>query len=307
MRSLAQLDYPNLEITIIDDRSTDRTGSILDSLAAEFPQLRVVHVTELPPGWLGKNYAMHVGAEAFTGDWLLFTDADIVYDPTTLRRAMLYAAPYGFDHLAAWPDIQAPTWLLSAFMSAFAIYLFLFVRVWSIRNPQSSAHIGVGAFNLVKTSVYHAVGGHERIRMRPDDDLKLGKIIKVAGYRPDFIDARGLLSLEMYRSVSELIRALEKNAFSGTDYSVGLTVFSSLLSLLFLVWPYLAVFVIAGPARWIYLAVCLSLWVMAWAMARTLKTPASCAADLSRGNPHVRLYPMANDAPQLLSSGHPLA
>jgi len=277
VRSLTKLDYPNLEITIINDRSTDRTGAILDSLAAEFPQLNVVHLTELPPGWLGKNHAMQLGADRSSGKWLLFTDADIIYEPTTLRRAILYASKYNVDHLAAWPDIHATTWLLTAFMSTFAIYLFLFVRVWSIRNPKSRAHIGVGAFNLIKTSVYGAVGGHERIRMRPDDDLKLGKIVKLAHYRQDFVDATGMLSLEMYRSVGELVRGLEKNAFSGADYNVALVVFSSLISLLFGVWPCLAVFLVPAPARWAYIAVCLSLWAMAWGSAHTMKAPASCA------------------------------
>src|SRR5262245_35405542 len=275
VRSLARLDYPSLEITIIDDRSTDRTGEILDRLAAEFPQLNVVHLTELPPGWLGKNYAMQFGADRSRGEWLLFTDADIVFEPTALGRAMAYAASRGVDHLAGWPDIIAPTWMLNAFMLTFAIYLFLFVRVWAIRNSRSTAHIGVGAFNLVRAAVYRAVGGHERIRMRPDDDLKLGKIIKLAGHRQDFIDGRGLLAVEMYQSVGEMVRALEKNAFSGTDYSVPLTVGSSMLSLLLGVWPFLAVLVVTGPARWIYLAVCLSLWAMALGSARQLRAPAS--------------------------------
>jgi cellulose synthase/poly-beta-1,6-N-acetylglucosamine synthase-like glycosyltransferase len=283
VRSLTRLDYPNAQITIINDRSTDRTGAILDSLAAEFPQLNVVHLTELPAGWLGKNHAMQLGANRSTGDWLLFTDADIVYEPTALRRAMLYARRHNLDNLSAWPVIHAPSWLLSMFMTTFAIYLFLFVRVWSIRNPKSTAHIGVGAFNLVKAEVYRAVGGHERIRLRPDDDLKLGKIVKLAGYRQDLIDATDMLSLEMYPSVHELIKGLEKNAFSASDYNIPLTVVASLLSLLWNVWPFVAVLVLASPARWIYLAVCLGLWTMALGCARTLRTPASCALAFPLG------------------------
>jgi hypothetical protein len=155
--------------------------------------------------------------------------------------------------------------------------------VWAIRHPRSTAHIGIGAFNLVRTSVYRAVGGHHPIRMRPDDDLKLGKIIKRAGFRQDVIHGSGMLSLEMYSSIGELVRGLEKNAFSGADYSIPLTVGSSLVSLLFNVWPFLGVFLAAPPARWIYCLNCLALWVLAFIAARGTRVPRTCPLAMPLG------------------------
>jgi cellulose synthase/poly-beta-1,6-N-acetylglucosamine synthase-like glycosyltransferase len=277
VRSLVQLDYPRLEITLVNDRSTDRTGEILDALAAEFPQLNVVHLTELPAGWLGKNHALQLGADRSRGQWLLFTDADVVFEPTTLRRAIGYALAEKFDHVAATPDTRMPTWLLRSFVVAFSVYFLLFVRMWAIRNPRSTAHVGVGAFNLVRADVYRAVGGHEKIRMRPDDDLKLGKIIKLAGYRQDLVDGGGLIAVDWYHSLGELIRGLEKNSFSAVEYSPAYVVFATASMLVLNVWPFLAVFVVPGPARWIYLAVCLGLWFLAWLAAVGMRAPWSCA------------------------------
>jgi len=277
VRSLLQLDYPELEITLVNDRSTDKTGEILDRLAAEFPRLNVVHITELPAGWLGKNHAMQVGADRSHGEWLLFTDADILFEPTALKRAIGYALEHQVDHLAATPDTRMPSWLLHAFTVTFAIYFSIFFRIWAVRDPKSKAHIGIGAFNLVKADVYRAVEGHRQIKMRPDDDLKLGKIIKLASFRQDVVHGSGMIIVEWYHNLSALICGLEKNAFAGTDYSIFLTVFSTLLSLLFNVWPFLAVFVVSSPTRWIYLANCLALWLLAWLIARSMKAPQSCA------------------------------
>ena len=268
VRSLLKLDYPNLEIMLVNDRSTDRTGEILDRLALEFPQLNVVHLKDLPAGWLGKNHALQYGAQQSRGEWLLFTDADVVFEPTTLRRALAYVAENQVDHLAATPACHMPNWLLTSFAVTFAIYFSLYVRIWNVRNPRSGAHIGVGAFNLIRASVYRALGGHESIRMRPDDDLKLGKIVKLGGYRQDVVNGTELIGVEWYASLGETVRGLEKNAFSGADYRVGLTVVSSVLSLVFNVWPFLGVLMVGPPTRWLYAAVCLTLLWLAWVSAR---------------------------------------
>jgi cellulose synthase/poly-beta-1,6-N-acetylglucosamine synthase-like glycosyltransferase len=277
VRSLVCLDYPRLEITLVNDRSTDRTGEILDRLAAEFPQLNVVHLTELPAGWLGKNHAMQLGADRSGGEWLLFTDADIVFEPSTLRRAIGLVLAEKLDHLAATPQSRMPTWLLQSFIVAFGMYFLLFVRAWAIRNPRSTAHVGIGAFNLVRTAAYRAIGGHEKIRMRPDDDFKLGKIIKLAGYRQALADGVGLITVDWYQSFDELVHGLEKNTFSVVEYSPAFVAFNTGSILLLNVWPFVAVLVVPGPVRWIYVAVCLGLWTLCWLTANAMRVPWSCA------------------------------
>jgi len=277
VRSLVKLDYPDLEITLVNDRSTDATGEILARLAAEFPQLNVVTLSELPAGWLGKNHALQHGADRSRGEWLLFTDADIFFEPTALKRAIFYANQHAVDHLVATPDAHMPSWFLKSFVVTFAVYFSLFVRIWSVRDPRSTAHVGVGAFNLVRAAVYRAVGGHERIRMRPDDDLKLGKIVKLAGFRQNVVHGAGLIGVEWYASLGELIRGLEKNSFSALEYNPWLTAAMTLPPLALNVWPYIAVFVTSGLVQWTYGAVCLALWCMAWMAARGMNVAQSAA------------------------------
>jgi cellulose synthase/poly-beta-1,6-N-acetylglucosamine synthase-like glycosyltransferase len=277
VRSLVAIDYPDLQITLVNDRSRDRTGEILTRMNAEFPQLNVVNVTELPTGWLGKNHALQLGAEHSQGEWLLFTDADIIFERTALRRAIAYALEHQLDHLAATPDVQMKSWLLHAFVLTFSIYFTLFVKPWRVRDPRRPEHVGIGAFNLIRAEVYKSIGRHEPIRMRPDDDLKLGKIVKKGGYRQDVVQGVGMIAVEWYASLREVIVGLEKNAFSGVDYSVSLTVFSSLFSLAFNVWPYLAVWIVPGPARWLYVAAVVLQLLTAAGFARSMKLPISTA------------------------------
>jgi len=266
VRSFLRLDYPALEIVIVDDRSTDQTGAILKQLAAEHPQLTIITIRELPEGWLGKNHALHAGAAAAAGDLLLFTDADVVFEPGTLRRAVALIEADRIDHLAAIPDVKVPGLALNAFVAAFGVFFSLYARPWKARDPRSRAHIGVGAFNLIRATVYRAIGGHRAIAMRPDDDMKLGKLVKKHGFRQDAVSGRGFVVVEWYASLRELVDGLMKNAFAGVDYSLWKVAGSTIALLLIHVWPFVAVFVTGGPTRVLY-GVCALLIVLIFSIS----------------------------------------
>jgi cellulose synthase/poly-beta-1,6-N-acetylglucosamine synthase-like glycosyltransferase len=265
LQSVLALDYDNLEIDVVNDRSTDSTGAILDRMAAANRRVRVVHIRELPPGWLGKNHALELGGRKATGDYLLFTDADIVMEPTALRRAVgAMEADGGLDHLAVAPEIERRSLLFEMFIGVFSLFFSLYVKPWKVKDPKTPNHVGIGAFNLVRASAWRAVGGHQRIPMRPDDDLKLGKLLKTSGFRQEMMFGLGMLRVEWYRSVRELIQGLMKNAFPGVDYRISVVVYSTLGQLTFFVWPVLALFVTSGPARWLNLASLAVLFTLCW-------------------------------------------
>jgi cellulose synthase/poly-beta-1,6-N-acetylglucosamine synthase-like glycosyltransferase len=251
--TMLQLDYPDLEVIAVDDRSEDDTGAVLDGLAAADARLRVVHVRELPAGWLGKNHALQLGAEQAAGEWILFTDADINFRPDVLKRAVAYGRAHSLDHLAAVPQLHEHGHALGICVSAFSLLFALFVRPWRVVNPMSRCHGGVGAFNLVRTSTYRKLGGHEPLRLRPDDDMKLGKLMKSGGFSEVVLGANAL-SVSWYSSVGEMIRGLEKNTFAGVDYRVSMIVGAVGVHLLAVFWPVVAVFAATGPDRWLWLA-----------------------------------------------------
>ncbi len=123
---------------------------------------------------------------------------------------------------------------------------------WKAADPKSWFFIGIGAFNLIRREAYQAIGGHERLRLRPDDDLKLGKVLKRAGFRQEAANGYGLISVAWYHSLGQMIRGFEKNMFAGVDYHVGLSLAGGLLQLLLGVFPVIAVFLTTGPARVVF-------------------------------------------------------
>src|SRR3981081_2593860 len=199
---LLALDYSNYEVIVVNDRSTDRTGQSMGEVAAS-PQahglLKVIHVSELPSGWLGKTHAMWTAGQQATGDWLLFTDADVMFKPDALRRALAYAEAAHADHLVLLPrmHMKLPG---EQMMMAFFQALFVFGhRPWKVADPKTRDHIGVGAFNLVRKSVYEAIGTYEALRFEVVDDMKLGKVIKNAGFRQRNVIGGDLLEIRWAR------------------------------------------------------------------------------------------------------------
>jgi hypothetical protein len=253
VRSLLALDYPHLQITVVNDRSTDATPGILDRIAREDPRLNIVTIEQLPGGWLGKNNALHIGAARSDGEWLLFTDADVVFAPDTLHMAVAFSEDNAIDHLAAAPRVLTPSFWLRAFVPVFSMFFTLYIKAWAIQNRNDpSAAVGIGAFNLVRAAAYQAIGGHEKLRLRPDDDLRLGKRLKEAGFQARFVTAGERVSVEWYCTVGELIRGLEKNTFAAIDYRCGLALLAIAILLAVFVMPFVAMLLAPWPANLLF-------------------------------------------------------
>jgi len=252
LRSLLAVDYPRLEIVVVNDRSTDGTGEIIDRVATESlaqNRLRVVHVRELPSGWLGKTHAMWLGAQHGSGEWILFTDADCIFRRDAMTRAILYATRASLDHLVLMPTLEMHTWGERMMISFPQVAAGFVMRPWRVRDPEARDFIGVGAFNLVRRKAYEAVGTFEALRLEVVDDLKLGEAMKRARFRQDVVFGPGLVSLRWVKGAMGMVRNLEKNLFAFLKFRFSL-VFLACLALLFLnVWPFLGLVIAPGWAR----------------------------------------------------------
>jgi hypothetical protein len=172
------------------------------------------------------------------------------------------------DHLTAIPDARVPGAALNAFIAAFGVFFALYARPWKARDPRSPHHIGVGAFNLIRSETYRAIGTHRAIAMRPDDDMKLGKLVKKHGFRQDVVWGRDLIIVEWYSSLGEMIDGLMKNAFAGVNYSLWSAAGSTIALCVTVVWPFVALFVTHGAARALNVVNVALLVLIFWTSAR---------------------------------------
>ncbi len=245
MRTLLAADYPDLEILAVNDRSTDRTGAILETLAAVDPRLRVAHVRELPPGWVGKNHALHVGAQRASGEYLLFTDADVHFHPTALRRAVRTALDRELDHLVLLPEIVLDGFWEKLLITFFGTAFLFWFQPWKVSRPRSTAYLGVGAFNLVRAEAYRRAGGHAALPMDIIDDLKLGKRMKESGARASCGFSGALVRVRWAEGLRGIIAGISKNSFAGFAFRPLGAVAGVGALLLMAAWPAAGLFV--GP------------------------------------------------------------
>lgn len=290
IRTLIEEDYPDLEIILLDDRSTDETGRIIDRIAAADARVKAVHITELREGWLGKVNALDRGLAESTGRFVLFTDADVHFQTGTLRKAIAYCEHQGLDHLAAFPDVWPAGFVVDAMISVFLRHFLLFVsRACTLDKAASRAFLGVGAFNLVRRKALEATDGFQWLRLEVADDMGLGLMMKRSGARCGAVAAFGHVGLYWYRSAAQAARGTEKAWATLSHFSVVRTLAIALVTLAVEMSPVLSLLPLATErhraigyvglgvfAAFVFCIVCLS----RWAKVRTLPALAAPLAVL---------------------------
>lgn len=243
------LDYPRCEIIAVDDRSADKTGALLSAAASENRRLKPVRVDALPAGWLGKPHALQRAYEHSSGEWLVFTDADVHFAPDLLRRAVALAQERGWDHLTLMTEAKMFTFGEKIAMTFFGMAFLVGVRPWAVHNPRSHGYAGVGAFQMIRRAAYEQIGTHRRLAMEVVDDMKLGKLVKDSGLRSGVARAGEAVSVHWHAGVGNMVRGTTKNFFATSGFRLWLTSVHVVGLLLMGVFPIVALPFVHGWVR----------------------------------------------------------
>jgi glycosyltransferase involved in cell wall biosynthesis len=275
LRSLLASKGVDLEVIAVDDRSTDETGTAMDALLKASREAGVTyaveHVQDLPAGWLGKPHGMARGAALATGEWLLFTDADVVFAEDTLARALAWLEREGGDHLLVVPTVMARS-AGEAMMLPFLHVLSIWgPRLWRVADPRSRDAVGVGAFNLMRRSTYEAVGGWERLRMEVIEDLRMGYLIKQAGFASRVVTGRNLVRIRWAHGAWGVVANLTKNVFAAFRFRIGLSIAGAVAIAVMCLLPFVGIVLGASWDRawlWPSLASLVALAALYWRYRR---------------------------------------
>jgi chlorobactene glucosyltransferase len=219
IRSILAQDYGNFEVIAVDDRSTDQTGAILERLAKNDDRLRVIEGEELPGEWLGKPYAMQQALNYARGEWILATDADMIFEPSALRTAVARALDNNGDALTLIPLFEAGSFWERVMIPTWEWVFLMFAVFYRIDDPKSDRAVGIGGFFLMRRTVLDRVGGYEALKDEVMEDARLAERIKKSGAGFLVEPAPALIRTRMYKTFREMWECSTKNWFSGVNFS----------------------------------------------------------------------------------------
>ncbi|MFM7128469.1 MAG: glycosyltransferase family 2 protein [bacterium] len=177
-RDLLAQTYPNFELILIDDRSTDRTGAVADEVAATDPRVQVLHLIDRPPGWTGKTYALKRGMEAARGSWILFVDADTRHNPDCLSIVMQWASDRQASMVSLLPQMRCDTFWERVNQPLCGIVLMRSFPLELVNADWSGMAFANGQYILIDRAVYDEAGGHESVRDKFVEDIYLARVVK---------------------------------------------------------------------------------------------------------------------------------
>jgi|SRR6185436_10248425 len=239
VRAMLAQTYPALEVIVVNDRSTDGTGAILERLASEDGRLVVLSGSEPPPGWLGKPAALHQGSLRARGELLLFVDADVVYAPDAVAAAVAYIEERGAPMITLLPHFEMRGFWEHVAMPNLPLFGFTMIPLWLVNRTRTPfLGLGGGAGNLVRREDYVTAGGHEALKAAVVDDVGLGRLFRSRGFRTEVVLANELVSVRMYHGLGEIVRGFTKNMFSVLGRSYGLALVFLVLGAIFHLLPY---------------------------------------------------------------------
>ncbi|HKS83587.1 MAG TPA: glycosyltransferase family 2 protein [Candidatus Acidoferrales bacterium] len=240
LKTLLALDYPDYEVIAVDDRSEDATQKILQEAAAQNPHLKIVRVNSLPVGWLGKPHALQRAFEESSGEWLVFTDADVHFAPDVLRRALAIAREKDWEHMPLMANVLMDSSGEKIALTYFGFAFTLAMRPWRVSMPRTNNYVGVGAFQMIRRSTYQKLGMHRALKMEVVDDVKLGKLAKLSGARSGVGLPGNLLTVRWHAGLRNIIRGTTKNFFAAGGFRLWVTCAQILGTILLCVVPFAA-------------------------------------------------------------------
>ena len=266
LQSILAQDYGRFEVIAVNDRSTDATGTILETLSKGDARLRVIEGNELPPGWLGKPYAMQQALDHASGEWILATDADMIFEPSLLRSALERTAEAKADALTLIPLFEAHSFWERVMIPTWVWVFSMFSLFYRIDDPKSDRAMGIGGFFLVRRTVLDRVGGYEGLKDEVMEDARLAERIKHSGARLLFDPAPALIRTRMYSTFAEMWECSTKNWFSGVNFSLPLALYCvASMYLVAVVPPVIALLLVVAGVRtemtWLFIPAALS-WLL---------------------------------------------